>query len=109
MVDGWYIPIPHPVESHVVTVISGSYMPTSEQRKRLLAWGKANGLPVNRVSLTDPITVETRTTPYGSQAVIRFTQYYEEDGARFYDEAHDGAVRFERTAVQRVPLEPEPC
>ncbi|PSK57083.1 hypothetical protein B0E38_02614 [Streptomyces sp. 111WW2] len=104
------VPVPHPVERRIVTIVSEGQQVSDEQRERVRAWLRANGIDPARVALRD-ITVEC--TMHGDQPgrqVIGFTEYYENpDGQREMNwKTREGALTFQRWTVQQVPIEPDP-
>ena len=103
------IPVPHPVERRVVTVVAQDQEISEEQRCQVVDWLRANDVDPSLV--VGPITVES--TMRGDQEgtpIIGFTEYYEDpQGRRVLNEKTlDGALTFERWVRQQVPLEPDP-
>ncbi len=105
------IPVPHPVERRIVTVVAEGQELSTEQRARVVAWLEANGIDPRRVT-QGPITIECnmRGDRPGRQ-VIGFTEYYEDaDGHRQMNErALDRALTYQRWVEQKVPIEPDPA
>lgn len=104
------IPVPHPVERRIVTVVAATQRISAEQRARVVAWLKANGIDPRRVT-GGPITVECNM--HGDRPgrqVIGFTEYYEDaEGHREMNwKTLDGALTYQRWVEQRVPIEPDP-
>lgn len=104
------IPVPHPVERRIITVLSEGQEVSEEQRARIVAWLTANGINPSRVAC-GTITIEctVRGDRPGRQ-VIGFTEYYENpDGHREIDQRTlDGALTYQRWVEQTVPIEPDP-
>lgn len=104
------IPVPHPVERRIVTVVTEGQDLNTEQRARIVAWLRSNGIDPGRVAL-GTITVECNM--HGDrpgQQIIGFTEYYENpDGQREMNwSTRDGALTYQRWVVQAVPIEPDP-
>jgi hypothetical protein len=104
------VPVPHPVERRITTVLSAGQKVSEEQRARVAAWLKANGIDPRRVS-RDAITIECnmRGERPGRQ-VIEFTEYYQDtEGHREMNwKTRDGALTYRRWVEQKVPLDPDP-
>lgn len=104
------VPVPHPVERRIVTIVSEGQQISDEQRERVKTWLRANGIDPNKVAFGD-ITVEYKM--HGDEPgrqVIGFTEFYESpDGHREINaRTLDGALTFQRWVVQQVPIEPDP-
>lgn len=104
------IPVPHPIERRIVTVVAEGQALSAEQRARIAAWLEANGIDPRRVAL-GAITVEC--SMHGDRPgrqIIGFTEYYENaDGQREMNwNTRDGALTYQRWVVQTVPIEPDP-
>jgi hypothetical protein len=104
------IPVPHPVERRIVTVVAEGQELSPEQRARLVAWLKANNVDPSRVT-RGSITVECKM--YGDRPgrqVIGFTEYYANpDGQREMNwKTVKGALTYQRWVEQTVPIEPDP-
>lgn len=104
------IPVPHPVERRIVTVVTEGQELSAEQRARVVAWMAANGIDPRRVVL-GTITVECNM--HGDRPgrqIIGFTEYYED--AKGHREMNwktlDGALTYQRWVEQKVPIEPDP-
>lgn len=108
---GYAVPVPHPVERRIVTVISEGQEIAGEQRKRVADWLEANGVDHRRV-VSGPITIESKMhgDAVGRQ-VIGFWEYYENpDGHRVINEKTlEDALKFERWVELKVPLAPDPA
>jgi hypothetical protein len=104
------VPVPHPVERRITTVVSAGQKISEEQRARVVAWLEANGIDPHRVT-QGPITIEChmRGERPGRQ-VIGFTEYYEDtEGHREMNwKTLDGALTYQRWVEQTVLLEPDP-
>lgn len=105
------IPVPHPVERRIVTVVAEGQNVSEEQRSRICVWLEANGIDPRRVA-QGAITIECtmRGDQVGRQ-IIGFCEYYESaDGHRELDwKTRQGALTYERWVVQEVPLDPDPA
>lgn len=104
------IPVPHPVERRIITVVSDRQQISDEQRTRIVTWLKANGIDPRRVT-RNAITIECKM--HGDRPgrqVIGFTEYYENPEGQKEMNWHtlDGALTYQRWVEQRVPLEPDP-
>lgn len=100
--------VPHPVVKHIVTVVRRGQQQSAEQRGRVVAWLRANGIDPNLVAQGD-ITLEYGMFGDGpGRQLIGFTQFYVEDGQKVHAEVENDAVKFHRYVAQRVPLEPDP-
>lgn len=103
-------PVPHPVQRRITTVVADGQELSEEQRRRVVAWLKANGIDPGRVT-RGAITIESNM--HGDQVgrqVIGFSEYYENpDGQREMNwKTRDAALTYERWVEQTVPLEPDP-
>ncbi|MFI7096845.1 hypothetical protein [Streptomyces lydicus] len=107
------IPVPHPVETRTVTVTGAAQNISTEQRDRICAWLKANGINPKLVAIGYPVNVEYRTNSdrtRQSMGHIHFTQYYvDESGSRIADHHKKEAVTLSRCVPERILLEPEPA
>lgn len=105
------IPVPHPVESRVVTVARTNQNLSPEQLERVRAWLKANDIDPSRVSLRGPITIEYRARGgREGRHLIGFTEFYvDSSGQRNMNEkVGTEALTLQRWVKQVVPLAPEP-
>ncbi|MFJ6069053.1 hypothetical protein ACIQHU_39190 [Streptomyces tendae] len=104
------VPVPHPVERCVITVVAEGQRISPEQHERVKTWLRANGIDPAKVAFGD-ITVEykMRGDQPGRQ-VIGFTEFYENpDGQREMNwKTQESALTFQRWVVQQVPIEPDP-
>ncbi len=104
------MPVPHPVERRIVTVVKAGQAVSDEQRARIVQWLQANGIDPSRVA-RGAITVECnmRGDRPGRQ-IIGFTEYYE--GPQGHREMNwqtlDGALTYQRWVEQTVPIAPDP-
>lgn len=104
------IPVPHPVERRIVTVVAAGQQTSEDQRKRVASWLKDNGVDPRRVS-SGAITIES--SMHGDRVgrqLIGFTEYYENpDGHREMNwKTRNEALTYERWVELKVPLEPDP-
>jgi hypothetical protein len=100
---------PAPVAKQIVTVVKEGQVLTDEQRDRIAAWLKANGINPKQVT-QGQITVTYGV--YGSKAgrkSITFEQYYDEGGCRLFDPVTREAAKFQRHVEQTVELDPDPA
>jgi hypothetical protein len=105
------IPVPHPLERRIVTVVAEGQQVSIEQRQRIVTWLKANGIEPRRVA-DGAITVEYRMRGDRSgPGVIGFREYYESpQGHRTINERTlDGTLTYERWVRETTPLEPDPA
>lgn len=104
------VPVPHPVERRIITVVAEGQRVSHEQHERVKTWLRANGIDPNKVAFGD-ITVEYRMRgDQPGRQVIGFTEFYESpDGHREMNaRTLEGALTFQRWVVQQVPIEPDP-
>lgn len=104
------IPVPHPVEQRIITVVADWQQISEEQRTRIVTWLKANGIDPRRVARS-AITIECKMRgDRPGRQVIGFTEYYENSqGQREMNwQTLDGALTYQRWVEQQVPLEPDP-
>lgn len=104
------VPVPHPVELRIITVVAEGQEVSEEQRARIVAWLGANGIDPGRVA-RGAITI--RCHMHGDRPgrqVIEFTEYYESpDGYREMNwKTRDGALTYRRWVEQKAPIEPDP-
>ncbi|MEU9947101.1 hypothetical protein [Streptomyces sp. NPDC047939] len=104
------VPVPHPVERRVVTVVSDGQRISEEQRERVASWLQANGIDPDRV-VRGRITVECQVR--GSEEarhLIWFSEYYtDSEGNKVINERTlDEALTYERWVAQKVPLSNDP-
>lgn len=101
--------VPHPVERRIVTVTSEGREISSEQRERVVAWLKANGIePADVV----PGDIRVETSVYGDRerSFIAFTQYVNDaNGTRIFDWREKGALTVERLVEQDAELPADPA
>ena len=104
------IPVPHPVERRIVTVVSDGQDLSDEQKQRVTAWLRANGIDPSRVTGEISIICKMRGDEVGRQ-LIAFTEYYvNPSGHKEMNlKTLAGALTFERWVEQSVPLEPDPA
>lgn len=105
------IPVPHPVEWRIITVVSEGQQISKEQRARIVAWLRANGIDPRRVAL-GAITIECKMRgERPGRQIIGFTEYYEDaDGHREMNcKTLDGPLTYQRWVEQKVPIEPDPA
>ncbi|MFD3336051.1 hypothetical protein ACFWV1_25905 [Streptomyces sp. NPDC058700] len=103
--------VPYPIDRFVTTVISGDDEISEEQRLRVCAWLKANGIDPNEVCASEPITIEGRIYQDKKRhQVICFSEYHlDETGHRYADPRKlDTAMLIQRAVRQKVALEPDP-
>lgn len=103
-------PVPHPIEKRITTVIAEGQEVSEEQRGRVTAWLRANGIDPKQVP-GGPITVECREErgrSFGHR--ICFMQYQlDERGDRMASDRDPSKVlSYERCVRQKVPLTDDP-
>lgn len=107
------IPVPHPVEDRVVTVVRSHQSLSPEQLERIRTWLKANDIDPDLVSKEGPVTVECRVRDgREGRHLIGFTEYYvDSSGHRVVNEKLriPTVLTLQRWVKQVVPIAPEPA
>jgi hypothetical protein len=103
-------PVPYPVEQRIITVVEAAQEISDEQRQRLCAWLRANGIDPQSVYTGDAITVHSRALDGKEGAYrIRYTEYYlDAGGARCADVGADRPLTVQRCVVQSVSFGEDP-
>jgi hypothetical protein len=102
-------PIPYPIEQRIITVIADDQTISEEQRSRVAAWLKANGIDPQFVSMSAiTLTFQAMGDKVGRYR-IHYTEYFrDENGYRFADAGSPEAVTVQRCVAQKVPLGEDP-
>ena len=104
-------PIPSHFDLFVTVVTTGETAISEEQRLRVCAWLKANGVDPKEVCASKPITIEGRIYQGKKRRqVICFSEYHlDETGHRYVDpRTSDEVMVVERAVKQTVELAPDP-
>jgi len=103
------VPVPHPVERRIITVVAENQELSAEQLDRTRTWLAANGIDPALVT-RGAITLEgTMCEGRPGCQYIGFQQYYLEDGNKVHSPDTNSAVKFHRYVEQSVELEPDPA
>ncbi|MFB7592315.1 hypothetical protein [Streptomyces sp. NPDC056169] len=103
--------VPNPIDSFITTVVSGNAEISEEQRLRVCAWLKANGIDPKDVCSSRPITVEGRIYQGRKRhQVICFSEFHLDETGHRYADPRDSttAMVIQRAVRQKVELEPDP-
>ncbi|MFJ8677222.1 hypothetical protein [Streptomyces sp. NPDC093589] len=108
-------PVPHPLETRIVTIAGAHQKVNDEQRERIHAWLVANGIDPKEVASGHPVTVEYQTSSTTrdrrSSGHIHFAEYYTDASGSRVVEAHSHPMRaltVQRCVAETVALAPEP-
>lgn len=104
-------PVPHPVETRIITVVEADQRISEEQRERVGAWLRANGADPKAVA-QNAITLECKAHA-GKEwdHIIGFQEFYRDAEGRKVINAKtkNEALTFQRWVPQTVALEPDPA
>ncbi|MFE6126731.1 hypothetical protein ACFQ6Q_00440 [Streptomyces sp. NPDC056437] len=103
-------PVPHPIETRIVTVVTEGQDISDEQRARVCAWLTANNIDAALVAQNDVVVQCKAQGDRESGHAIGFHQIYRDpDGRKVYDPMTRDVVMFQRWVPQTVALDPEPA